>query len=162
MEQNYRSSQKILSAANSVISKNRRRKEKELWTERDPGEQIKLFIAENERHEGELVANEIKTAIRKHELPDYRDFAVLYRTNAQSRSLEEVFMRYGIPYKIIGGVKFYERKEIKRCNRLSACYRQSIRQRQFNENNQFSSAANRTEDSGKSADSGEYKRLFVF
>ena len=113
MEQNYRSSQKILSAANSVISKNRRRKEKELWTERDPGEQIKLFIAENERHEGELVANEIKTAIRKHELPDYRDFAVLYRTNAQSRSLEEVFMRYGIPYKIIGGVKFYERKEIK-------------------------------------------------
>lgn len=113
MEQNYRSSKKILGAANSVISKNRRRKEKELWTERDDGEQIKLFIAENERHEGEFVASEIKTTIRKHEFPDYRDFAVLYRTNAQSRSLEEVFMRYGIPYKIIGGVKFYERKEIK-------------------------------------------------
>ncbi|MBI4994593.1 UvrD-helicase domain-containing protein [Candidatus Peregrinibacteria bacterium] len=113
MEQNYRSFKKILDAANSVISRNRKRKEKALWTDRGEGDRIKLFVAENERHESEFIAVEIKNAVKKHEMPDYRDFVVLYRTNAQSRAIEETFMRYGIPYKIIGGIKFYARKEIK-------------------------------------------------
>ncbi|MBI5413809.1 UvrD-helicase domain-containing protein [Candidatus Peregrinibacteria bacterium] len=113
MEQNYRSTQIILDAAQAVISRNTLRKKKELWTERSGGETVKLWVAENERHEGELCAAAIKEAMKKHEFPDYRDFVILYRTNAQSRVLEEVFMRYGIPYKIIGGIRFYERKEIK-------------------------------------------------
>lgn len=113
MEQNYRSTQFILDSAQAVISKNKRRKEKKLWTERDGGDLVKIWIAENERHEGELIAGAIRDSVRGHEFPDYRDFVVLYRTNAQSRVLEEVFMRHGIPYKIVGGIRFYERKEIK-------------------------------------------------
>ncbi len=113
MEQNYRSTQHILNSAQAVIVKNKKRKEKQLWTERDGGDLVRLWVAENERHEGELVTNEIRQALKGYEYPDYRDFVVLYRTNAQSRVLEEVFMRYGIPYKIVGGIRFYERKEIK-------------------------------------------------
>lgn len=113
MEQNYRSSPQILKAANALISKNSARKEKNLWTQREDGQAIKLWIAENERHEAELVATTIREKLKGYEFPDYRDFVVLYRTNAQSRVIEEVFIRYGLPYKIIGGVRFYERKEIK-------------------------------------------------
>jgi len=113
LEQNYRSTQTILDAAHSVISKNRARKEKKLWTENSGGEKIKLFIARNERHEGEIIASEITEILRRYEKPNYNDFVVLYRTNAQSRVMEEVFLRYGIPYRIVGGIRFYERKEIK-------------------------------------------------
>lgn len=113
MEQNYRSTQGILDVAQAVIVRNRKRKEKKLWTDRDGGDVVKVWIAENERHEGELIASAVRDAVRSHEFADYRDFVVLYRTNAQSRVLEEVFMRYGIPYKIVGGIRFYERKEIK-------------------------------------------------
>lgn len=113
LEQNYRSTQTILDAAHGVISKNRARKDKKLWTENSGGEKIKLFVARNERHEGEIIASEITEILRRYEKPNYNDFVVLYRTNAQSRVMEEVFLRYGIPYRIVGGIRFYERKEIK-------------------------------------------------
>lgn len=113
LEQNYRSTQPILDTAHHIIVKNKKRKEKNLWTERVEGNTPHLYIAENERHEGELVAQEILDSVRGHETPDYRDFVVLYRINAQSRILEEVMLKYGIPYKIVGGLKFYARKEIK-------------------------------------------------
>lgn len=113
LEQNYRSTQIILDGANSVIAKNRQRKEKNLWTEKTGGEKIRHWLADNERHEGELIAREISNLLIGSEYPQYNDFVILYRTNAQSRVLEEVFMRYGIPYKIVGGIKFYERKEVK-------------------------------------------------
>ncbi|MEK9132963.1 MAG: UvrD-helicase domain-containing protein [Patescibacteria group bacterium] len=113
MEQNYRSSQMILDTAQAVIKRNTRRKDKTLWTEKSGGEKAKVWISENERHEAELVAQEIQKIMKGYEFPDYRDFVVLYRTNAQSRTIEEVFMRYAIPYKIVGGIKFYARKEIK-------------------------------------------------
>lgn len=113
MEQNYRSSARILSASNQVIVKNRQRKDKNLWTENGEGELIKHWLADNERHEGELIAREIVQRLAGSEAPDYRNFVVLYRTNAQSRIVEEVFLRYGIPYRLVGGIRFYERKEIK-------------------------------------------------
>jgi DNA helicase-2/ATP-dependent DNA helicase PcrA len=113
MEQNYRSTQIILDAAHEIIIKNKKRVDKKLWTEKKEGENIQLMIADNERHEGELIAQKIIEAIKKYENPKYNDFVVLYRTNAQSRVIEEVFLRYGIPYRIVGGIKFYERKEIK-------------------------------------------------
>lgn len=113
LEQNYRSTQVILDASNDIIKKNTQRKDKTLWTEKDGGEKIKLTKASNERHEGEIVAREIRELIRGSEYPNYNDFVVLYRTNAQSRVIEETFLRFGIPYKLIGGLKFYERKEIK-------------------------------------------------
>lgn len=113
LEQNYRSTQVILDAAHEVIVKNRKRKDKKLWTEEKGGDNIQLMVARNERHEGELIAERIRDLAREYENPPYSDFVVLYRTNAQSRALEEVFLRFGIPYKIVGGIKFYERKEIK-------------------------------------------------
>ncbi len=113
LEQNYRSTTLILEAAQAIIQKNRHRKEKELFTERIGGSKIQVWATSDERDEAFRVAQRITEAARKHESPDYRDFAVLYRTNAQSRALEEAFMRYAIPYKIVGGVKFYLRKEIK-------------------------------------------------
>lgn len=113
LEQNYRSTQIILDAAHEIIVKNAKRKDKKLWTEREGGEKIKLISLDNERQEGEFITKEIMDRLRAYENPDYRDFVVLYRTNAQSRVLEEVFLRYAIPYKIVGGIKFYERKEIK-------------------------------------------------
>ncbi|MFA5829401.1 MAG: UvrD-helicase domain-containing protein [Candidatus Gracilibacteria bacterium] len=113
LEQNYRSTQTILDAAHGIIVKNAKRKDKKLWTQREGGEKIKLVSVDNERQEGEFVAREIMDRLRAYETPDYRDFVILYRTNAQSRVLEEVFLRYAIPYKIVGGIKFYERKEVK-------------------------------------------------
>lgn len=113
LEQNYRSTQNILDGANSVIKKNSNRKEKNLWTDKSAGEKIRYWLADNERHEAELVAQEINKLMIGSEYPNYNDCVVLYRTNAQSRVLEEVFLRYGIPYRIVGGIRFYERKEIK-------------------------------------------------
>ncbi|MEK7126972.1 MAG: UvrD-helicase domain-containing protein [Patescibacteria group bacterium] len=113
MDQNYRSSQLILDASNDIIEKNVKRKSKILWTARTGGEKIRHFVADNERHEAELAAQEINTLLTGSESPDYNDFVVLYRTNAQSRIFEEIFLRYGIPYRIVGGLRFYERKEIK-------------------------------------------------
>ncbi|MDX9970291.1 MAG: UvrD-helicase domain-containing protein [Candidatus Gracilibacteria bacterium] len=113
LEQNYRSTQIILDASNDIIKKNTQRKDKTLWTEKEGGEKIKLVRAVNERHEAEIVAREIRELLKDSEYPDYSNFVALYRTNAQSRVLEETFLKFGIPYKLIGGVKFYERKEIK-------------------------------------------------
>jgi DNA helicase II / ATP-dependent DNA helicase PcrA len=113
LEQNYRSTQIILDGANLIISRNAGRKEKKLWTEQEGGEKIKHWLADNERHEAEMVAQEITGLQIGSEYPDFNSFVVLYRTNAQSRVLEEVFLRYGIPYRLVGGVRFYERKEIK-------------------------------------------------
>lgn len=113
LEQNYRSTQVILDSANCVIRKNTQRKEKVLWTEREGGDKVRHWLTDNERHEGQMVACEIENILIGSEFPAYKDFVVLYRTNAQSRIFEEVFMRHGIPYKIVGGIKFYSRKEIK-------------------------------------------------
>lgn len=113
LERNYRSTQLILDAAHQIIIKNKKRKDKNLWTDRKEGPRIRLWTSKDEREEAEFVAEEITQKVRQHEKPAYTDFVVLYRTNAQSRVIEEVFLRYGLPYKIVGGVKFYERKEIK-------------------------------------------------
>ena len=113
LEQNYRSTDLILKASNGIIEKNRNRKEKNLWTTREGGEKIKHWLADNERHEAEMIAQAISNQLIGREYPNYNDFVVLYRTNAQSRVIEEIFLKYGIPYKIIGGLKFYDRKEIK-------------------------------------------------
>jgi DNA helicase II / ATP-dependent DNA helicase PcrA len=113
LEQNYRSTSLILDAAHAVIQKNRNRKEKELWTEREGGEKLRIWTARDERDEAFKVAQAIAELTRQEEFPEFKRFAVLYRTNAQSRTLEEAFMRYGLPYKIVGNVKFYLRKEIK-------------------------------------------------
>ncbi|MEA1926388.1 MAG: UvrD-helicase domain-containing protein [Patescibacteria group bacterium] len=112
LEQNYRSTQNVLDAAHCVISKNTNRKDKKLWTKNDSGSPITLFEARDEKDESDFVVNEINL-LRKEMKLKLDDFAVLYRTNAQSRALEEAFMKVGIPYKIIGGFKFYERKEVK-------------------------------------------------
>ena len=117
LEQNYRSTQTILSAANSVISRNTGRREKRLWTDAGDGELIVGFVADNEHDEARFVAGEIDTlvegAIGATRRLGYGDVAVFYRTNNSSRALEEVFIRAGIPYKVVGGVRFYERKEIR-------------------------------------------------
>lgn len=112
LEQNYRSTQNILSAANAVITKNESRKEKNLWSDAGSGSKLVGFVAENEHHEAEFVRDEL------YKLSDtgksrYGDTAIFYRTNAQSRVFEEIFMRAGVPYKVVGGVRFYERKEVK-------------------------------------------------
>ena len=111
LEQNYRSTQTILNAANAVIHHNRERKSKALWTENAGGEKIRVFHAATEREEAAYVAHEITHAHSRG--TDYSDFAVLYRTNAQSRVIEDVFLRNSIPYKVVGGLRFYDRKEIK-------------------------------------------------
>lgn len=112
LEQNYRSTATILDAANEVIRNNYGRKEKRLWTENPKGSPISLFTAQDERQEAHYVAQKITDGYRSQQRA-YRDFAILYRTNAQSRVVEEVLMRNHIPYTIVGGLKFYERKEIK-------------------------------------------------
>ncbi|GBE64716.1 ATP-dependent DNA helicase UvrD1 [Mycobacterium sp. MFM001] len=112
LEQNYRSTQNILSAANSVISRNSGRREKRLWTDAGEGELIVGYVADNEHDEARFVAEEIEALAGRGEIT-YNDVAVFYRTNNSSRSLEEVFIRAGIPYKVVGGVRFYERKEIR-------------------------------------------------
>jgi DNA helicase-2/ATP-dependent DNA helicase PcrA len=112
LEQNYRSTQNILSAANSVIARNSGRREKRLWTDAGVGELIVGYVADNEHDEARFVAQEIDALAERGDIT-YNDVAVFYRTNNSSRSLEEVFIRAGIPYKVVGGVRFYERKEIR-------------------------------------------------
>ncbi len=112
LEQNYRSTQNILSAANSVISRNTGRREKRLWTDAGEGELIVGYVADNEHDEARFVAEEIDALSDNDEIT-YNDVAVFYRTNNSSRALEEVFIRAGIPYKVVGGVRFYERREIR-------------------------------------------------
>jgi DNA helicase-2/ATP-dependent DNA helicase PcrA len=111
LEQNYRSSQNILSAANAVISHNFDRKDKKLWTDVGAGEQIVGFTGYSQHDEAQFVADETE-ALRRAGV-DYSQMAVFYRTNSQSRALEEIFIRSAVPYKIMGGTKFYERAEIK-------------------------------------------------
>ncbi len=112
LEQNYRSTQTILDAANAVIANNFDRKPKNLWTDAGGGEKIFRYHAEDQTDESRYIAGELA---RLHDSADYRwgDMAVFYRTNAQSRVIEEYFMRVGIPYKVIGGTRFYDRKEVK-------------------------------------------------
>src|SRR6202521_310639 len=112
LEQNYRSSQAILDAAYSVIRSNPERAEKRLWTERAGGEKVMATQAYNEVEEAEFVADEIER-LRRTENRGYSDFAVLYRTNAQSRSFEDVLARRRIPYRLVGGIRFWERREVK-------------------------------------------------
>jgi len=112
LEQNYRSTQNILSAANSVIARNTGRREKRLWTDSGDGDPIVGYVADNEHDEARFVAGEIDALADRGEIT-YNDVAVFYRTNNSSRSVEEVFIRAGIPYKVVGGVRFYERKEIR-------------------------------------------------
>ncbi|MBN2025408.1 MAG: DNA helicase PcrA [Actinobacteria bacterium] len=112
LERNYRSTRVILEAANHVVSLIAGRKEKRLWTEREEGEQIRYFFANSGNDETAFVALEINQLMESGGY-GHRDFAVFYRTNAQSRPFEEMLLRFGIPYKIVGGFKFYERKEVK-------------------------------------------------
>ncbi|MGI9952211.1 DNA helicase PcrA [Moorellaceae bacterium AZ2] len=112
LEENYRSTWPILQAANEVIKHNIGRKEKRLWTRRQEGEPLYLYEAENEKDEATFIAREIYRRHREENRP-FGAFAVLYRTHAQSRALEEAFIQLGLPYEIVGGLKFYQRKEIK-------------------------------------------------
>ncbi len=112
LEQNYRSTQLILDAAHNVVRHNRGRREKKLWTENPEGEPLVLFSAEDELDEARFVAQTVEDLTDGKKVK-YGDFACLYRTNAQSRVLEDVFKRRRIPYRIVGGVRFYDRKEIK-------------------------------------------------
>jgi len=112
LEQNYRSTQTILSAANAVIEKNRGRKPKNLWTDSGEGERIIGYVADSEHDEAAFVANEVDR-LTDESLAKPGDVAVFYRTNAQSRAFEECFIRVGLPYRVVGGVRFYERKEVK-------------------------------------------------
>lgn len=113
LSQNYRSTQKILDAASSVIARNNTHPVLKLWTQNEKGEDISIFEALNEQKEAEFIIENIEKIKYENTTLNYYDFAVLYRTNAQSRALEEVFLHRGIPYVLIGGVRFYERKEIK-------------------------------------------------
>lgn len=115
LEQNYRSSQNILDGSHGVISKNINRKEKKLFSSKDKGDAIAIVKVPSEREEGKFIVNKIQEIIANDPMRNlkYNDFAILYRTNAQSRSLEEAFLAAGIPYRIVGGLKFYARKEIK-------------------------------------------------
>lgn len=113
LEQNYRSTQTILDAAQNVVQRNRLRKDKRLWTDLGTGEKIILHQAFDEEEEGLFTAREIKRLQARGDVDSLGDIAVMYRTNAQSRALEEQFLRANIPYKVIGSRKFYERKEIK-------------------------------------------------
>jgi DNA helicase-2/ATP-dependent DNA helicase PcrA len=112
MEQNYRSTQSILEVANELITHNIQRKPKSLWTDADQGDLAVRYRAENEHDEAWFVATEVERLIQEEGFR-YSDVAVFYRTNAQSRVLEDVLMRAGLPYKIVGGVRFYQRKEVK-------------------------------------------------
>lgn len=112
LEQNYRSTQHILSAANAVIARNQNRRDKRLWTDAGDGELITGYVADNEHDEAAFVAREIDRLVDAGEA-GYGDIAVFYRTNNNSRALEEIFIRMGLPYKVVGGVRFYERKEVR-------------------------------------------------
>lgn len=112
LEQNYRSTQNILNAANAVITQNESRKEKNLWSQAGSGAPLVGYVAEDEHDEAEFVKSEIRR-LQDEGVSKPGDTAIFYRTNAQSRVFEEVFMRAGLPYKVVGGVRFYERKEVK-------------------------------------------------
>jgi len=112
LEQNYRSTQTILDAANAVIDRNMMRKPKNLWSDQGAGVPITRFHAESEQDEAMYVARAIEQ-LREEDEGKYGDIAIFYRTNAQSRAIEEVFTRYGVPYRVIGSLRFYDRKEIK-------------------------------------------------
>lgn len=111
LEQNYRSTKKILHASHDIISKNKRRKEKQLWTENHDGENITIYKAFDEVDEGDWILNKVDEITNGG--GNLSEIAILYRTNAQSRSLEEAFLRSAVSYRIVGGVRFYERKEVK-------------------------------------------------
>jgi len=113
LEQNYRSTQRILDAAWSVVRNNAARKDKRLWTERVGGPDVVVMEAYDERHEAELIAREIERLQRQGEVKSAKDVAVLYRTNAQSRPIEDVFRSFGLAYQVVGGVSFYQRREVK-------------------------------------------------
>ena len=112
LEQNYRSTKLILEAASHVISANKQRKPKDLWTENEPGVPVAVIESYSEEEEAQYVVNEIDKLVRSGEVKS-GDCAVMYRTNAQSRVLEEAFIRYGMPYKLVAGTRFYERREVK-------------------------------------------------
>ncbi|MDQ2852575.1 MAG: UvrD-helicase domain-containing protein, partial [Actinomycetota bacterium] len=112
LEQNYRSTQTILTAANAVIARNTERRDKRLWTDSGDGEQIVGYVGDNEHDEAAFVAGEIDRLVDAGDAV-FGDVAVFYRTNNSSRALEEVFIRLGLPYKVVGGVRFYERKEVR-------------------------------------------------
>lgn len=112
LEENYRSTKKILHLANAVIANNETRKEKALWTQNEEGEPIVYYEADDDRDEGHFIVRQIKDIMNKSDY-QYGDFAVLIRTSSQFRSLEEVFLKNGVPYRIYGGIKFFQRKEIK-------------------------------------------------
>ena len=112
LEQNYRSTQTILSAANAVIAKNTARRAKNLWTDSGDGDLIKVYVGDDEHDEASFIAREIDR-MSDEGISRPGDTAVFYRTNAQSRAVEEVFIRTGMPYKVVGGVRFYERKEVR-------------------------------------------------
>lgn len=112
LEQNYRSTQTILNAANDVISHNRKRKGKKLWTEGAEGDKIYYYDAENEHDEGWFIAREIDRTVSEG-TRQFSDYVILYRTNAQSRVLEEMLLKQGVPYRVLAGLRFYDRKEIK-------------------------------------------------
>lgn len=112
LEQNYRSTKHILDAAHAIISKNAQRSDKRLWTDAGDGLPVQMLQVMSERSEGEAIVRRVRAAVDSG-VRRYRDFAVLYRTNAQSRSIEEAFVHYGVPYRVVGGVRFYDRKEIK-------------------------------------------------
>ncbi|MFT3715973.1 MAG: UvrD-helicase domain-containing protein [Gordonia sp. (in: high G+C Gram-positive bacteria)] len=117
LEQNYRSTQTILTAANAVISRNPNRREKKLWTDSGDGDLIVGYVADSDRDEAQFIGKEIEElvdhSIGGSSTASYGDIAVFYRTNTGSRPIEEVFVRHGIPYKVVGGTKFYERKEVR-------------------------------------------------
>jgi len=112
LEQNYRSTEEILNAAHNVIVKNSQRTEKKLWTDKKGGSPVQILPSSSELHEAEIIAQKISTEV-KIGARSYDKFAVLYRTNAQSRVIEEIFLKYGLPYKIVGGTRFYDRAEVK-------------------------------------------------
>jgi len=112
LEQNYRSTKVILEGASNLIKHNRNRKEKKLWTDKKGGEKIRCYEAVSALDEAVFVSQEI-TKLNKKKDKDFKDFAILYRTNAQSRSFEEIFNKQGIPFRVVGGLRFYERKEVK-------------------------------------------------
>lgn len=113
LEQNYRSTKNILDAADAIIKKNESRSDKTLWTQKKDGSLVTVYEAQDQHDEIDFIITEIRSLRNRHVDLNYSDFVILYRTNAQSRAVEEVFMNYGLAYKIVGGVRFYERREIK-------------------------------------------------
>ena len=115
LEQNYRSTATIISAAGALIANNLRRKGKNLWTDNAPGDKVELFRAPDDRFEAAWIADKVRAL---EGTLSYQEMAVLYRTNAQSRQLEEIFRREKIPHQVVGSLRFYERKEIKEAFRI--------------------------------------------